>query len=301
MSSSEKKIQQAYKYCMAIAQSHYENFPIASQLLNRHLRYPISAVYAFARSADDFADEGSFTCSERLMFLNKYIAELEKIEHTLKNYSPQSENSFIHASNNSIFIALADVIHKFQIPVSLFYDLISAFKQDVNTSRYQSFNDIINYCQLSANPVGRILLYLNKSPSTENLNYSDTICTGLQLINFYQDISQDIAENDRLYLPLDDMTHFGVSVNDLKSQLNNDHTEALMSFQLQRAREIYESGQPLCANLTGRFAIEIRMIYAGGKLIFDKLEDNITSIYLRPRLNRTDRLKILWRGFFCSY
>jgi len=301
MSSSIKKIQQAYKHCMAIAQNHYENFPIASQLLNRHLRYPISAVYAFARSADDFADEGNFTRSERLIFLNEYIAELEKIECELKNHSPQNENIFIHASNNSIFIALADVIHKFQIPVSLFYDLISAFKQDVNTTRYQSFNDIINYSQLSANPVGQILLYLNKSASPENLNYSDAICTGLQLINFYQDINQDMVENDRLYLPLDEMAHYGVLINDLKKQLNNNQTQALMSFQLQRARKIYESGKPLCANLTGRFAIEIRMIYAGGKLIFDKLEGNVASIYLRPRLSRTDRLKILWQGFFSSY
>ena len=300
MLTSEQKRLQAYKYCMAIAQSHYENFPVASHLLNRQLRFPVSAVYAFARSADDFADEGNSTRQERLHSLNEYIAELKQIEQSLDKHSPLNKDIFFHASDNAIFIALADVIHQFQIPVILFYNLIKAFKQDVNITRYQTFDGILNYCRFSANPVGRILLYLNNSATPENMEDSDAICTGLQLINFYQDIAQDIDENDRLYLPLEEMRNYNVSVSDIRNHINNQQTEALMKNQIHRAKLLYESGKPLCSNLTGRFGIEIRMIFAGGTLILNKLEENTTSIYHRPRLNRKDKFKILWQGFFPS-
>ncbi len=298
MLTSEKKRDKAYKYCLAIAQNHYENFPVASYLLNKKLRFPISAVYAFARTADDFADEGNVSRQKRLQSLDEYISELQQIEHSLKNYSAQSKNSFCHHSNNNIFVALADVIHHFQIPIGLFYDLIKAFKQDVITTRYQTFDEILDYCRLSANPVGQILLYLNNSATKKNLDDSDAICTGLQLINFYQDIAQDIDENDRLYLPLEEMARYQVSVDDIKQHINNQQTQDLIKFQLQRSKALYESGKPLCSNLTGRFAIEIRMIFSGGRLILDKLEQNTSSIYLRPRLNRSDKLQILWQGFF---
>lgn len=283
---------------MAIAQNHYENFPVASHLLNKKLRFPVSTVYAFARTADDFADEGNISRLERLQCLDEYISELQQIEHSLKNYSAQSKNIFFHHSDNNIFIALADVIHNFQIPVCLFYDLIKAFKQDVNTTRYQTFDEILDYCRLSANPIGQILLYLNNSATQKNLDDSDAICTGLQLINFYQDIAQDMDENDRLYLPLEEMAHYQVSVDDIKQHVNNEQTQALLKFQLQRAKALYESGKPLCSNLTGRFAIEIRMIFSGGRLILEKLEQNICAIYLRPRLSHRDKLQILWQGFF---
>ena len=301
MLTSEQKRHQAYKYCMAIAQSHYENFPVASHLLNRQLRFPVSAVYAFARSADDFADEGNSTRQERLLSLDEYIVELKQIEQSLEKHSPLSKEIFFHDSHNAIFIALADVIHQFQIPVILFYNLIKAFKQDVNITRYKTFDDVLKYCRLSANPVGQILLYLNKSATRANMVNSDAICTGLQLINFYQDIAQDIDKNDRLYLPLEEMRHYNVSVSDIRNHTNNEQTQDLIKYQIQRAKLLYESGKPLCSNLTGRFAVEIRMIFAGGTLILNKLEENSASIYHRPRLNRIDKFKILWRGFFPSY
>ncbi len=297
MLTFEQKRQKAYQYCIAIAKNHYENFPVASYLLNKQLRIPVSIVYAFARTADDLADEGIAGKQQRLKSLDNFINELEQIETALRIHSEQDKVDFLHLSDNPIFTALAQVIYEFDIPVILFFNLIHAFKQDVDIIRYHNFEQILDYCQRSANPVGRILLHLNKCATPLNLSYSDAICTGLQLINFYQDIAQDMDENNRLYLSLDEMAQHHVSINDIQNHLNNEHTQSLIQWQLQRARTIYQSGTPLCTNLSGRFAIEIKMIYAGGLLILDKLEQNTASMYLRPRLNKMDKFKILWRGF----
>jgi len=293
MLTGKQKINSAYEHCIAIVQNHYENFPVASHLLSKEVRRPVSAVYAFARSADDFADEGDWSTQQRLQYLEQYSAELKLIEH-----NPGSDRDFIHISDNPIFTALADVIQKHRIPIHLFQDLLSAFKSDVTTTRYENFNDILSYCRNSANPVGRILLYLNNSANEDNLNHSDAICTALQLINFYQDIAQDIDENDRIYIPLEEMKQFNVTIDDFRNKVNNLQTQALMTKQIQRAQKLYQSGKPLCFNLSGRFAIEIRMIFAGGSLILDKLSRNASSIYQRPRLTGKDRVKIIWQGFF---
>lgn len=298
MFATDKRTDQAYKYCMAISKSHYENFPVASKLLNKELRFAVSAVYAFARSADDFADEGDLSPAQRLDLLEEYTTELNQIKQELTHPAINNEQTDVTGSKNPIFIALADVIQRYKIPISLFYDLLEAFKQDVNIKRYNNFADILAYCQLSANPVGRILLYLNHSVTDDNLKYSDAICTALQLINFYQDIAQDITENNRLYLPLDEMRLYGISENDIKQQINNQHTQSLISKQLQRTEKLYQQGKPLCFNLQGRFALELRMIYAGGQLILEKLQQHTDSVYLRPRLNMIDKFKIIWRGFF---
>ena len=293
MTSSKQKLQSAYQHCLTIAKNHYENFPVASRLLSPELRAPISIVYAFARTADDFADEGSLTSKQRLERLNDFTTELELIENSIS-----AKDTISYCSDNPIFIALADVIKEFQIPIILFHDLLHAFKADVTTTRYQNFEDIMTYCQYSAAPVGRILLHLNKSATEETLAYSDAICNGLQLINFYQDIHQDIIENDRLYLPMNEMKLHQVTIDDLKNMTNNSHTQALIQQQLIRARQLYTSGQPLCSYLSGRFALEIRAIYAGGYLILKKLEENTHSIYQRPRLSHRDKFKILWYSLF---
>ncbi len=298
MLTDQQNINSAYEHCIAIVQNHYENFPVASRLLSKQVRRPVSAVYAFARSADDFADEGDWSTQQRLQYLEEYSAELKLIEQKLIEQNPGSDRDFIHTSDNPIFTALADVIQKHRIPINLFQDLLSAFKSDVTTTRYENFNDILSYCRNSANPVGRILLYLNNSANEDKLNHSDAICTGLQLINFYQDIAQDIDENDRIYIPLEEMKQFNVTIDDIRNKVNNLQTQALMTRQIQRAQKLYQSGKPLCFNLSGRFAIEIRMIFAGGSLILDKLSHNVTSIYRRPRLTGKDRVKIIWQGFF---
>lgn len=298
MLASDSKTTQAYQFCMNMAQSHYENFPVASRLLKKQIRYPVSAVYAFARSADDFADEGEWNQQERLALLTEFEQELNNIQIRLKS-TPQSCE--LQPSTNPVFIALEDVIKHFNVPVTLFYNLLEAFKQDVVKTRYSNFAEVLDYCKNSANPVGRILLYLNHSAEAENLYYSDAICTGLQLINFYQDIAQDINENNRLYLPVDEMKQTGVSIADLRQQINTPETRKLLELQLHRARSIYTHGQPLCKRLSGRFAIEISIIYHGGIRVLNKLEQNTSNIYLRPRLNRKDKLFMIWQGLFCRF
>lgn len=294
--SEQNILADAYTLCLHITQNHYENFPVASRFLNKRLRYPICVVYAFARSADDFADEGDLTQLKRLQLLDNYCQELHFIEDFLIQDKIHTHKP--HNSSNPIFIALADVIRKFHIPIELFHDLINAFKSDVSTTRYQNFKQVHEYCQKSANPVGRILLYLNDSATEENLVLSDAICTGLQLINFYQDIAQDITENDRLYLSLDEMEKFSVTIDDIRNKINNSETRALLNFQIQRCQQIFESGESLCEHLSGRFSLEIRLIYAAGHLILDKLSRQSHDIYLRPRLNKWDKVKILWQVFF---
>jgi squalene synthase HpnC len=287
MPSETMDLQQAFAHCLTIAQNHYENFPVASKLLGQQLRLPIAAVYAFARQADDFADEGDFAQDTRIELLKGYARELE-----------QFQRPGHAASENPVFIALRDVIENYQIPVALFTDLLDAFTQDVTKTRYENFNQVLDYCQKSANPVGRILLYLNNNVSEKNLAYSDAICSGLQLINFYQDIHQDLSENDRLYLPLDELQQFGVTIDQLKQRKNTFQTQQLMQFQLQRARTLYETGKPLCFELSGRFALEIRAIYTGGLLILNKLQQHTDCIYKRPRLSRLDKFKILLGAIF---
>ena len=279
-------LQKAYAYCVETARTHYENFPVASRLLPRGMREPVSVIYTFARNADDFADEGEFTPGERLQNLDHYSAELHKIERN-------------EETDELLFIALKDVVHRYQLPLYLFHDLLQAFRTDVTKKHYQTFPELLDYCRLSANPVGRILLYLNSAVSANNISdkptdqelaYSDAICTGLQLINFFQDIAQDYDENRRIYIPLEEMQRFSVTETDLAKKINNAHTQALMKFQLQRARSLYQQGKPLGHTLSGRFGLELRLIYAGGERVLHKLEQTTVDIYARPRLTRLDKL-----------
>lgn len=307
---SHPLLEESYSHCLQITRNHYENFPVASRFLPKKLRAPISVIYAFARNADDFADEGDLTTTQRLEYLDQYSSELYRIEHN-------------EDSNDLVFIALKDVIHRFQIPLALFHDLLQAFKIDVSKTRYQTFSELLDYCRLSANPVGRILLYLHsgvsqhnslqsnslqnislqknglqKKVSEKNLLYSDAFCTGLQLINFYQDIAQDYDENRRIYIPVEELQSFNVTENDFANKNNNANTAALMDFQINRARKLYLQGKPLCRALSGRFGFEIRMIYSGGYSILNKLHDNTINIYTRPRLSRRDKLAIVRDALF---
>ena len=188
-------LSEAYRNCQDLAAEHYENFPVASRLLPRRLRQPITVIYAFARTADDFADEGNRSPAERLQLLDDYETRLQR----LLAGSPGS---------NPVFIALADVIKRYALPIGLFQDLLSAFSQDVTKQRYANYDEVLDYCRRSANPVGRLLLYLYNQAEAENLLLSDQICTALQLINFLQDLYQDYDEHNRIYLPQDEMRKY---------------------------------------------------------------------------------------------
>ncbi len=237
---------------------HYENFPVASILMPKRLRKPVAAIYHFARAADDIADEGDLSNEERLRQLDEFRSELKLIEAGDAPRLPQFEN-------------LATEISQHALPMPPLYDLIDAFSQDVVKKRYADFDELLDYCRRSANPVGNLLLHLYEEATPVNLAYSDAICTSLQLINFWQDVAKDHAIG-RIYLPLDDLARFGINEEQISNRVCNESWRALMKFQANRARDLMLQGAPLGSILGGRLGLEMRMIIAGGLRILDKLE-----------------------------
>lgn len=276
-------LQNAYDECLHMAQSHYENFPVASRLLPKHLRLPIAVIYAFARRADDFADEGNLTHDERIEALTDFGKKLDLIE----------QNKDI---DDMTFIALADVIKQHKLPISLFHDLLTAFKMDVTKARYANFGEVMEYCRYSANPVGRLLLHLNKATTPKNLGYSDAVCSALQLTNFLQDISQDLEESDRIYIPLDEMKQFGVSEEDIRNKITNPASRRLIEFQIRRTVKLMQSGAPLGKVLKGRMGLELRMTIMGGSRILYKLNQQHDDVFSRPRLSKWDIGWVIWKA-----
>ena len=241
-----------------MAVDHYENFPVASILLPKRLRRAVELIYHFARQADDFADEGDFPNAERLAKLDGFRTELKRIA---QHETPQTP----------LFCDLAAIISKHQLPLQLFHDLLDAFSQDVVKKRYVNFDEVLDYCRRSANPVGALLLHLYEEATPQNLAYSDAICTALQLINFWQDVTKDYAIG-RIYLPLDEMARYGVTEAHIAESRVDDAWQQLMQFQVQRARDMMQSGAPLGSILGGRIGLEMRLIIAGGNRILAKLE-----------------------------
>jgi squalene synthase HpnC len=237
---------------------HYENFPVASILMPRRLRKPVSAIYHFARAADDIADEGELSNSERLQQLDDFRDELIHIAADETPLLP-------------LFKHLAVEIREHHLPLFPFHDLLDAFAQDVVKKRYADFDELLDYCRRSANPVGNLLLHLYEEATPVNIAYSDAICTALQLINFWQDVAKDYAIG-RIYLPLDDMAQYMVSEAQIAQGISDDKWRALMKFQVDRARSLMLQGAPLGSILGGRIGLEMRMIIAGGLRILDKLE-----------------------------
>lgn len=280
---SAYSLNDAYRYCQQLAQSHYENFPVASRLLPRQTRSAIAVIYAFARQADDIADEGNTDNTVRLQLLAQYSDRLGQIAAG-------------NIPDDPVFIALADVIRLHQLPLELFHDLLSAFRQDVTKKRYADFDEVLNYCCRSANPVGRLLLHLHGEASEQNLRQSDQICSALQLINFMQDLEQDYRENNRIYLPLDEMRQFGVNEDDIATQNNSRELQRLVDYQLERIAKMMKDGAGLGANLKGLFGLEIRLIIEAGMAVTEKLATHDGNVFSRPRLHKGDYLRIAWRA-----
>jgi squalene synthase HpnC len=241
-----------------MAVEHYENFPVASILLPRRLRRPVEIIYHFARQADDFADEGDLPNDERLEKLGAFRTELNRIGN---QQVPQTQ----------LFRDVAGIIAEFHLPLQLFHDLLDAFSQDVVKKRYANFDEVLDYCRRSANPVGRLLLHLYGEATPQNLAYSDAICTSLQLINFWQDVEKDYAIS-RVYLPQDEMAQYGIAEESIAAGRADAAWRKLMGFQCGRARDMMLIGAPLGSILSGRIGLEMRMIIAGGLRVLDKLE-----------------------------
>lgn len=271
---SKSEVDNAYAFCLNLAKSHYENFPVASIFLPRKLRQPIAAIYAFARTADDFADEGDHPLADRLNLLNGYSQYLTDIAN--QGYQ----------GNDPIFVALEDSIKRFNLPVTLLEDLLTAFKQDVIKSRYATFDEVLDYCRFSANPVGRLLLYLQGEPTEHQLEQSDAICTALQLINFYQDIVQDYTEQNRIYIPQEELTKIGMNEVDLICPETHKLAPILRSLYL-RTESIMSKGVELGLTVPGRLGWEIRAMTLGGITTLAALkQQSDVSLLQRPRLSR---------------
>ena len=280
-SDSSISINAAYKHCLKIAQSHYENFPVASWILPRRMRKPIAAIYAFARMADDIADEGDLDNNSRITQLDAMAEQLNVIA---SGKTP----------DDAMYIALADAIHKHNLPIELFHDLLSAFKQDVTKKRYADFGELMTYCRCSANPVGRLMLYIYGQTDRQTLGQSDAVCSALQLINFYQDLNQDYIEMGRIYIPQDEMATSFVSEDHIRNSRSDGPMLHLMRKQYERANKLLNAGAPLGKSLKGRFGFEIRLIIAAGSRIIQKLHQQNADLFSRPRLNKADWLWVFW-------
>ncbi|MCC6543349.1 MAG: squalene synthase HpnC [Nitrospirae bacterium] len=272
----------AFNYCSKVALEHYENFPVGSWLIPRNKRKYVHAIYAFARTADDFADEAGYGDDERELLL----ADWEKRLDECVTGNP----------NHPVFISIKEAIERFHIPDSLLRDLITAFKMDTVNKRYLSMSDVLNYCRYSANPVGRIILSLFEYRDPELHRLSDFICTALQLTNFWQDIAIDLKK-DRVYIPLEDMKRFGYTVNELKSHTLNDSFRALLSSEIEFTRDLFNMGRPLCTSVRKGLSIELQSIWSGGMKILEKIEHNGYDIFTkRPVITTFDKINILLRA-----
>lgn len=264
---------------LSLSQQHYENFPVASIVLPKHLREPIALIYTFARQADDFADEGQHKPEWRLASLRGFKDELDLIQNNTKTKSP-------------FFTELGKMIRKYNLPIAPFYDLLDAFSQDVTKERYANFYEVLDYSRRSANPIGTLLLHLFGKATPENIVYSNKICTALQLINFYQDVSIDF-ENEfhksRIYLCQDEMQQFNVTEAQIASKHVNRHWENFMLFNIERAEAMLHEGKPLGNVLLGRIGLEMRLIISGGERVVYKLKNVRGDIFRRrPTLQAWD-------------
>lgn len=263
--------------------NHYENFPVASWLMPARLRPAVRAIYAFARSADDVADEGEALPAERLAALNLYEAALSEIEQHQTGSGP-------------IFAPLATVVTQFELPLQPLRHLLSAFRQDVVTPRYADFDTLLDYCRRSADPVGRLMLHLYGAANPKNLRDADAICSALQLINFWQDVALD-WNKDRIYLPQEDLAHFGVTEQQIADRRIDSGWQALMDFEVTRARSMMLSGAPLACRLRGRVGWELRLVVQGGLRILEQIEAVDYDVFTRrPQLGRRDWCTMLWRA-----
>jgi len=264
---------------------HYENFPVGSIFMPARLRAPIRAIYAFARTADDFADEGDVEADVRLARLAEYHAHLHALERG-------------ETVEHPIFKALVPHIRQFDLPYSLFHDLLSAFEQDCTKTRYAHFGEVMDYCKRSANPIGRLLLKLYGDEDVKHQAWSDGICSALQLINFLQDVAVDWQKN-RIYLPQDDMAKFGISERQIAEGRSDALWQQFMKGQIERARRMLQAGAPLGLALKGRIGFEMRLIILGGERILSQLHESRGDMFQqRPKLRWTDWLNMLWRAAY---
>ncbi len=277
----------AYDACARLAREHYENFPVASLLLPRAMRPHVAAVYAFARIADDFADEGTLSVEQRLRRLDWWKTLLHR--GPVAAFLPEPEHL-------SVFVALHNTIREKRLPIALFDDLLSAFRQDVTVHRYATWSDLLDYCRRSANPVGRLVLRIAGYDDPALDRQSDALCTALQLANFWQDLERD-WEKGRLYVPRADLEAAGASESDLDARRITPAWRTALAAVAARTRALFDEGRGVADGVSGRLRWELRLTWLGGVRILDRLErDGFDVFRRRPALGPADAPVIVWRA-----
>lgn len=267
----------AYAFCEKLAREHYENFPVASLLLPAKMRPHIAAIYAYARTADDIADEPGRDPGERLRLLAEFRARLYATDR---------------AADDHIFVALRDTMDRCDLPVQLLDDLLSAFEQDVSVHRYETWAAVHDYCRRSANPVGRLVLRVAGVRSEAADRASDAVCTALQLANFWQDFGRD-WRNGRLYVPAEEWKRHGASEIDLNGDRMTKAWRAAIRGCVEHTRAHFESGRPVADFVDGRLRLELRATWLGGMRILEKIEAlGYDTLHRRPRLDAFDAARI---------
>jgi len=292
-------LQAAYAHCEQLARRHYENFPVASRLLPAKLRPHVAAIYAFARTADDFADEPGYQTGERMRLLRDWRNKLHATGTGGREPGTPDARSRI-PDPDLVFFALHDTISRFSLPLQLFDDLLDAFVQDVSTTRYSTWADVLDYCSRSANPVGRLVLRLNGYHDDRLDAAADAVCTALQLTNFWQDLAIDWSRG-RLYVPEEIWRAHHADAASLDARLMTPQWKAALADCGLRTRRLFEGGRPVCDEVSGRLRYELRATWLGGTRILDRLDRAGYDVFrLRPKLGAADALVIacetlLWR------
>jgi squalene synthase HpnC len=323
----------AYAACERIARLHYENFPVASRLLPAPMRPHIAAIYAFARAADDFADEGMLAQEERLALLDDWGNRLKAsvglnpavldpgfrrgdspnpgaepripTRHSGEGRNPgrldpgfrRRDAGIPNPQADAIFLALGETLRACALPVSLFEDLLRAFRQDVTTKRYDTWGDLMAYCRNSANPVGRLVLRVAGTDDPRVDRASDAVCTALQLTNFWQDVERD-WQKGRLYVPRDARDLFGAREDDLDARVLTAAWRNVLADMASRTRALFDEGRAVCDGVKGRLRYELRFTWLGGRRILDRLEQAEFDVFTsRPALAAPDIPGLVWDAF----
>jgi squalene synthase HpnC len=278
---SAPSLAEAREYCARLASSHYENFSVASWFLPKRLRQDFFNVYAYCRISDDLGDEVGDAAAS-LALLDQWQSELDAC----------------YAGNprHPVFVALAETVRNFAIPMHEFSDLLIAFRQDQTVTRFETFEDVLAYCRYSANPVGHLVLYLCGYSDAERQLLSDYTCTALQLANFWQDVSVDY-EKGRIYLPLEDLLCYGVTEEDIRQNCNTHAFCEMMRFEVARAREWFDRGLPLIGKVNKELAIDLELFTRGGQEILNAIErQNFAVLGRRPAISKSRKLSLVARA-----
>jgi squalene synthase HpnC len=274
-------VQDARDYCRRLARSHYENFSVATWFLPARLRQDFFNVYAYCRISDDLGDEVGDTAAS-LRLLDEWEGELDAC--------------YDGRPRHPVFVALAETVQKFQIPKQEFADLLTAFRQDQTVTRFPTFQDLLNYCRYSANPVGHLVLYLGGYSDAERQRLSDFTCTALQLANFWQDVSTDCAKG-RIYLPLEDLRRFGVNETEIREAKNSPAFREMMRFEVARAREWFTQGLTLPSKISRELATDIELFSRGGLEILNAIErQDYAVLGRRPSISKARKLALVARA-----